>query len=120
MNNGDKMELQAFLTQLKTHPENIAFDDTMSVIEANYVFTATAFKNGDTTNEAGQNNGSCKILGFGKIHALSVEETLACFGQYYRDDVLANPRGDDHQNIRHFMKTGWDGVQFEGEPLTAR
>ncbi len=119
MNNGDNMELQSFITQLKTQPESIEFEDTMSVIDANYVFTPTAFKNGGTTNEAGQNNGSCKILGFGKKHSLSVDDTLACFGKYYREDVLANPTGDDHQNIRHFMKTGWDGVIFEGDPLTA-
>ncbi len=24
---------------------------------------------------------------------------------------------DDHANIRNFMKTGWAGIQFEGEVL---
>ena len=27
---------------------------------------------------------------------------------YYRD-VLATPDGDDHPNIRNFMKSGWEG-----------
>jgi hypothetical protein len=34
--------------------------------------------------------------------------------------VLKNPDGTDHQNIRNFMKHGWDGVRFEGEPLKPR
>jgi hypothetical protein len=25
---------------------------------------------------------------------------------------LATPQGSDHQNIRQFMKHGWDGVLF--------
>lgn len=114
------MELQAFLTQLKTSPETIEFDHTMAVIKAHYSFSPTAFKNGDCQNEAGQNNGSCKILAFGQLNGLSVDETLACFGKFYRDDVLGNPDGDDHQNIRNFIKTGWDGVSFDAQPLNAK
>ena len=33
------------------------------------------------------------------------------------EDVLENPQGTNHQNIRNFMKTGWDGIQFEGNAL---
>lgn len=33
-------------------------------------------------------------------------------GQCYCD-VLANPDGDDHQNIRNIMKYGWNDVIFE-------
>jgi HopJ type III effector protein. len=44
---------------------------------------------------------------------------LALFGEFYRD-VLATPEGDDHQNIRNFMKTGWAGVQFNTTPLTEK
>ena len=43
------------------------------------------------------------------LAGLSKEETLALFGGYYRD-VVATPEGDDHPNIRNFMKSGWDGV----------
>ncbi|MFK7815738.1 MAG: HopJ type III effector protein, partial [Gammaproteobacteria bacterium] len=39
---------------------------------------------------------------------------------YYRDDVLQNPEGDNHQNIRNFMKTGWGGITFENDVLVAR
>lgn len=111
------MQLQAFLNRLKTEPETIQFQDSMAVIEANYDFTPTRFRNGETLNEAGQNNGSCKILAFGQLNGLSVEQTLACFGKFYREDVLATPDGEDHQNIRNFMRTGWDEVSFHGTAL---
>ena len=114
------MELQPFLTLLKSQPDTINFEDTMAVIENNYTFTPTAFTNGDVQNEAGQNNGSCKILSFGKLNQLTEAQTLACFGKFYREDVLGNPDGDDHQNIRNFIKSGWNGVEFKGQALTQK
>ncbi len=114
------MTLDAFLTQLRTNPGSITFDDTMAVINANYDFTPSAFTNGGTRNEAGQNSGSCRLFAFAQINGLTEAETLACFGAYYRDDVLKNPAGTDHQNIRHFMKTGWAGVKFESMPLKTK
>ncbi len=45
------------------------------------------------------------------------EETLLLFSEFYREDVLKNPEGTDHQNIRNFMKFGWEGIVFEGEAL---
>ncbi len=114
------MDLATFLDTLDQNPSAIDFEDTMAVIDAHYEFTPTAFKNGDITNEAGQNNGSCKILAFAELHELSGSHTLACFGRYYRQDVLLNPNGDDHQNIRNFMRYGWDRVKFAGDPLKAK
>lgn len=111
------MELNAFLEKLKNDPESIEFTDTISAIEKNYDYTATAFSNGSVKNEAGQNEGSCKILAFAFINNLSITETLNCFGTYYRDDVLANPAGDDHQNIRQFILDGFEGVKFDVLPL---
>lgn len=112
------MTLNDFLSQLDSIPESIDFTDTMAVIDANYTFTETAFSNGNTVNDAGQNNGSCKIFAFAKLNDLSVDATLQCFGDYYRVDVLQNPEGNDHQNIRNFIEQGWDGVKFEGNALT--
>lgn len=111
------MILEAFLQILKENPETIEFDQTMAVIDETYSFTPTAFRNGDLANEAGQNSGSCKIYAFGQLQNLSKQQTLACFGHYYREDVLQNPDGTDHQNIRNFMKTGWAGIEFDGVPL---
>lgn len=114
------MNLETFLTKLNTQPTQIAFTDTMATIEENYTFTPTTFTNGETKNEAGTNNGSCKIFAFGLLNNLNEEQSLACFGDYYRKDVLENPTGDDHQNIRNFMKSGWAGISFEGEALVSK
>ncbi len=109
------MTIEAFIAKLGS--EALVFADTMAVIDANYTFTPTQFKNGDTVNEAGQNSGSCKLFAFAKLQNLSQEQTLACFGEYYRNDVLKNPEGTDHQNIRNFIKYSWQGVAFEGVAL---
>lgn len=114
------MLLEAFLEKLKTTPESVEFTDTMAVIEANYLFTETTFSNGEQQNEAGQNSGSCKIFAFAQAQNLSQQQTLACFGIYYRDDVLNNPDNNDHQNIRQFMLNGWAGISFTGNALVAK
>ncbi len=114
------MELNAFLQRLEDAPGSIGFNDTIAAIEALYDFSPTAFSNGDLHNASGQNNGSCKIFSFALLHTLSAQHTLHCFGDYYRKDVLGNPDGADHQNIRNFMKTGWAGIAFEGNALTPK
>jgi len=114
------MTLDSFLDKLSSHPESIEFSDTISVIEANYHFIETAFINGEQKNAAGENSGSCKIFAFAKLNNLSQQMTLACFGRYYREDVLAHPTGKDHQNIRQFMKNGWDGIQFSSVALSVQ
>lgn len=111
------MTITAFLERLQSNPKAITFQNTIQVIEENYNFTPTAFQNGNQYNKVGENNGSCKIFAFAKLSNLSKETTLACFGAYYFEDVLQNPEGTDHQNIRNFMQTGWGGIQFEGEAL---
>lgn len=73
-------------------------------------------KNGDTYNEATQNQGSAKVLAFGRLNNLSKEDTLLLFAEHYQS-VLDKPDASDHQNIRQFMANGWDGVVFEGEAL---
>jgi len=111
------MTISDFLDKLNSSPETINFTDTMAVIEANYTFAETAFTNGETNNEAGANSGSCKLFAFAKINHLNLEQTLSCFGDYYRKDVLENPEATDHANIRNFIKFGWDGIKFETQAL---
>ena len=106
--------------QLKTSPGTIQFKEVIAYIDENYHFTPTQFTNGNTVNEADQNNGSCKVFSFAKLNHLSKEEVLNLFGEFYREDVLKNPEGTDHQNIRNFMTFGWDGISFEGEALTKK
>lgn len=105
------------LAQLKSNRETIQFNNVISFIDNHYDFTPTLFKNGNIINETDQNNGSCKVFSFAKLNDLSEEETLFLFGDFYRNDVLRNPEGIDHQNIRNFIKFGWDGISFEGEAL---
>lgn len=114
------MSLDAFLEKLNTSPEAVTFDEAIAIIDEHYAFSDTAFLNGDTQNAAGQNNGSCKIFAFGDVNKLTKDQTLHCFGDYYRKDVLGSPDADDYQNIRNFIKQGWPGIRFEGEALALR
>ena len=113
--------LASILTRLATDMQGIQFQDVISVIDDNYDYSPTAFTNGISDdrlfNEAGSNEGSCKIFCFGRLHKLSKQQTLNCFGDYYRIDVMQNPHGTDHMNIRNFIRHGWSGIIFEGDAL---
>lgn len=114
------MKLNKFLAALKKNPRKNSFLKTIDVIGEHYDFIPTAFNNGSLENKAGENNGSCKIFAFAQLHDLTEEETLACFGDYYFEEVLKNPEGTDHPNIRNFMKAGWEGIHFKGTALLAK
>ncbi|WP_010322436.1 HopJ type III effector protein [Marinobacterium stanieri] len=96
--------------------DSLDFEDTQAVISEYFDYTPCAFSNGEVANDAGQNEGSCKIFALGQLLQLNQAQTLACFGRFYRD-VLNTPDGSDHGNIRNFMVTGWDGIRFDGQPL---
>jgi hypothetical protein len=100
----------------KLHSEQFMFAETLAFIAQHYQYQASAFRNGDVQNAAGQNEGSCKTLGLALLENFSLEETLRCFGEHYRS-VLATPDGSDHGNIRALMSTGLAGVQFEQASL---
>jgi len=114
------MLLETFLDKLRETPELVEFTDTMSVIDSNYTFSEVAFNNGQQQNAAGENSGSCKLFSFAKLNKLSEAQTLACFGTYYRKDVLAHPDANDHQNIRQFISNGWAGIEFNAEALSVK
>ena len=111
------MTLANFLTQIEQQEKSIEFEQVMQVIKGNYHYQPALFTNGDLVNEAGTNEGSCKIFYFAQLNKLDPQQTLACFGRYYREDVLANPTGSDHGNIRNFVKTGWQGIEFTSVAL---
>ena len=113
------MTIPEFKTKLKTTPTAITFKETMQVIENYYTFNPTAFKNGDIINNAGENNGSCKLFAFAMHQELTKEETLFSFGEHYQS-VLDDKNGTSHQNIRNFMQTGFKGLSFENEALTLK
>lgn len=110
------MTVQQFKTKLKSNPKSIQFAETMQVIKDNYNFTPTAFTNGNIKNEAGENSGSCKLFAFALHQQLTKEETLFCFGEHYQN-VLEDENGTSHQNIRNFMKIGFEGLSFNNEAL---
>ncbi|ALM08484.1 type III effector [Sediminicola sp. YIK13] len=111
------MTVSAFVEKLRNDPQEISFKETIAVIEDHYLFEPVRFTNGRLVNEAGQNSGSCKLLFFAKLHNLNKAEALVCFGDYYRQDVLKNLNGENHQNIRNFMQTGWEGISFDNNAL---
>ncbi len=94
-------QLETIIQQLKSSPDQIEFSDIIAVIDNNYHYQPARFTNGLTNgaaeecviNEAGENEGSCKIFAFAKIQQLDPQQTLHCFGKYYRDDVLNHPEG---------------------------
>jgi hypothetical protein len=96
--------------------EILVFSEVIDTIATYYSFTPTRFKNGELTNEANTNNGSCKVFSFAKLHQLDGLETLFLFGEHYQK-VLKTPSEEDHQNIRNFIKFGWEGIQFSKNTL---
>ena len=118
------MTLTEFLDKLKSN-KPVSFDETMAVIAEHYEYQPAEFSNGldddnELINKAGTNEGSCKIFAFAKMNGLDEQKTLNLFGDYYRLDVLNDPNGTGHLNIRNFMRYGWQGIQFKSMPLTLK
>ncbi|MEE9397181.1 MAG: HopJ type III effector protein [Methylococcales bacterium] len=117
------MQLDKFLAKL-SNSKKIQFSETLSIIDENYNYYPVRFTNGigsDTiANDPGCNEGSCKIFFFAKLHQLPKNVTLTLFGDYYWLEVLKKPTGDNHTNIRNFIKHGWEGIEFSNEALILR
>ena len=43
-----------------------------------------------------------------------------CIRDRYYTDVRNKPNGEDHLNIRNFIKTGFKGIRFEQEALALK
>jgi hypothetical protein len=112
------------IQRIQQSPDEVQFAEVMDTITRHYDYTPTRFENGPpedrVINQAGQNEGSCKLFAFAQLHGLDQTQTLACFGDYYRRDVLAHPDGQDHANIRNFMRYGWHGIHFAGPALSPK
>lgn len=91
--------------------EIIKFSDLIDLIDNDYNYQNCSFKNGDIVNKIDENQGSGKVFYFAKENNLNQEQTLLCFGEYYQD-VLTDKNGNSHQNIRNFIKYGWNGIEF--------
>nr|WP_283392351.1 HopJ type III effector protein [Photobacterium phosphoreum] len=116
--------MNTVLEHIKQTPNKIDFNDIITAICHYYHYQPTRFTNGNVDNmiinQAGTNEGSCKIFAFAQLYQLSKDETLACFGAFYRHDVLEHPQENNHQNIRQFMLSGWNGITFDRSPLTLK
>ena len=112
--------VETLIQTLKDNPDLVEFSEVIEVIDSAYHYTPSEFTCGDVVSRAGTNEGSCKIFAFARLQTLTEQQTLNLFGAFYRQDVLENPSGEDHANIRNFRRTGWSGVSFTSEPLRAR
>lgn len=95
------------------------FNDTLALIERHFEYQPTGFDNGPLFNAAGENAGSCRVFALGQYCNLTEADTLALFAEHYRE-VLDEPAGSSHGNIRQFVGTGWSGIRFEDSPLRPR
>ena len=115
--------LHQFITAVQSS-QPISFEQTILIIDEHYQFTPITFKNGlgneIIANQAGSNSGSCKIFAFARLHCLNQQQTLELFGDYYHIDVLNDPNGSSHANIRTFIKYGWAGIKMPDNPLQLR
>ncbi len=115
--------IKAFLSRIE-NGKRVSFAESMRIIDEYYTFRPVQFTNGprpdQVANQAGTNEGSCKILAFDKLQGLKETEALALFGDYYWRDVLEHPDGDNHANIRTFLQYGWAHIRFFGEALSPR
>ena len=73
---------QDLVQAVTNSPDTIEFNDVITLVDSAFVFTPTAFTNGDVKNEANQNNGSCKLLALGQHLNLNQAQTLALFGRF--------------------------------------
>ena len=117
------MPRNTFLEKIRNNIP-VSFNDSIAVISEYYHYQPTEFSNGlheqTILNTAGTNEGSCKIFAFASLHQFNEQQTLNLFGDYYRVDVLGNPDGSDHQNIRNFIRYGWQGIHFKGTALITK
>ncbi|MEP6342202.1 MAG: HopJ type III effector protein [Maricaulaceae bacterium] len=113
------MTLSDYIAALSTHPTSFNFTATLEVIDTHYAFTPATFKNGAVENLAGTNSGSCKVFSFALLHKLSPAQTLNMFAEHYQN-VLDDPNGNAHANIRAFMQDGFAGLSFDTSALSPR
>ena len=98
------------MVQLASGPTGLKgtpFNSVIAMIDATFHYTPQPFTVGkgttqQLTSEAGTNEGSAKVFSFAKLSGLSKEATLALFCEHY-ENVVGDPEGTAHGNIRAFM-----------------
>lgn len=113
-------DCEVFNANVEMDADSLTFEEVMELIDTHYESQLLEFKNGDIVNQQGENEGSAKLLSYAALSQMDQATTLKLWGQYYRE-VLNDPDGTSHANIRNFMKYGWEGVPFEnGIALTRK
>jgi hypothetical protein len=110
--------------RVRVHLASIAaghgrFHDTLELIKQGFEYQPTGFHNGPLANQAGENEGSCRVFSLAQYCNLNEADTLRLFAEHYQQ-VLDDPAGESHDNIRQFMATGWSGIRFDEQPLRKR
>ena len=104
---------------IKSKGSELQFQEVLTHIADHYSYSPSAFQNGTLKNSKEENQGSAKVFYFAQLNGLSQEDTLRLFAEHYQN-VLDNPEGEGHQNIRQFRTNGWDGILFEEEVLVKK
>lgn len=113
-------ECEMFNNNVDMDSSNLMLEDVLEMINAHYETQLLEYSVGNIVNKQGENEATGLILSYAALSNMNKETTLKLWGQYYRD-VLKNPNGTDHANIREFMKNGWNSVPFEnGIALTKK
>ena len=80
------MTLSALLERLRRSEAD--FEDSIAFVNAHYDYTPTRFTNGlgsdAVVNEAGKNEGSCRLFALAHVNGLSESDTVQLFGRFYR------------------------------------
>jgi hypothetical protein len=95
------------------------FADTLDLVSQAFDYQPTGFHNGPLFNPAGENEGACQVFSLAQYCNLNEADTLRLFAEHYRQ-VLGDPAGESHGNIRQFVATGWSGVRFDHPALRKR
>mmetsp|Transcript_44344 Transcript_44344/g.85339 ORF Transcript_44344/g.85339 Transcript_44344/m.85339 type:complete len:455 (+) Transcript_44344:69-1433(+) len=113
-------DVLAVLEKVRTSSADVSFEEAISCIDNNYDYRPVPFHNGNVSSAAGENAESAKIFSLSRLLGLHSDETLALFGEHYKD-VKATPDGANHNNVRAFMKQGLAGLNFpDGLALTPK
>lgn len=85
--------------------ERPRLESTIDSIKSMWDFIPQGFIVGNQTNEPGLNEASLLILAYADMYDLPLEKILIMFGEAY-DEVVADPDGDNHLNVRSLMANG--------------
>ena len=68
-------QIQTFIERLRSNADSVTFAEVIDLIDTYYHHTPTAFSNESAINQAGENQGSAKVLSFARLHGLTEQET---------------------------------------------